>query len=412
MDSYTPLHVHFYSSYLDGAIRYDDLSILKERGFNACAITDHGNLSGVYEFVKTARKNNIKPIVGIETYWAFDRKLKGKDELGSARPSYHMILFARDNIGLKSLNRINSLSWKEGFYFSPRADNEVLSANLEGVMATSACLGSISSQYFLRGEYNKAIYWLTYFKELFNGNFFLELQPHPDMEEQRQVNSLLLKASKEIDAPIIVTGDSHYLDCCDSSYHDHLLCVSMNKKLDDPTRMRFTWDASIPTYSDLVKRCSDSDIPEEAISNTRYVSNLVTDDYFSDVMNRWPTFKKLPLEFPNTYEFLVSECLRGYKVRYGGAAMTQEHKERINEELRVLKIMGYIDYMLILADILNHSRENKILVGMGRGSAGGSFVAYLLGITDVDPFKFGLLFSRFCNEGRAATPFILDGDNL
>ena len=407
--NYVPLHMHYYSSYLDGAIRYDDIEKIKARGCEAVAITDHGNLSGSYEFFKKCRKFNIKPIIGIETYWAFDRKLKEKDELGDARPSYHMLMFALNNNGLKNLSSINSMSWKDGFYYSPRADNELISRYVKDIAATSACLGSITSQYILRGEPDKASYWLSYFKELFNGNFFIELQPHETLEDQKVVNAQLLKFSKQLDIPVIVTGDSHYLDCCDVDLHDHLLALAMNSKIDDPNRMRFTWDASVPSYSDMLNRCAVCDIPEEAVSNTRHVASLVKDDYYSDKMNRWPSFKKLPPEFLTSEAYMRHLVLAAYKNIYGGNEIAPEHMARINEEIGVLKIMGYIDYMLILWDILVHAREKKILVGMGRGSAAGSYIAYLLSITEVDPFKYDLLFSRFCNEGRAATPIIFDG---
>lgn len=405
---YVPLHVHFFSSYLDGAIRYDDIEKLKERGFQATAITDHGNLSGTYEFFKKCRKFDVKPIIGIETYWAFDRKLKAKDELGDERPSYHMLMFALNNNGLKNLNRINSISWKDGFYYSPRADNALIAEYMGDLAATSACLGSITSQYILRNELDKAAYWLSYFKELFNGNFFIELQPHESLEDQKVVNRQLIKFSSQLNIPMVVTGDSHYLDCHDNCLHDHLLALAMNRKINDPSRMRFTWDASIPSYSDMLLRCGICDIPEEAIANTRHLAGLVKDDYFHDRMNRWPSFKKLPPEFPSSEAYLRHLCLEGYKKIYK-ADMSEEHKQRLEEEIPVLKIMGYIDYILILWDILLYAADKKILVGMGRGSVAGCYVAYLLGITKVDPFKYNLLFSRFCNEGRAATPIILDG---
>lgn len=409
--TYVPLHVHFEASALDGAVRYSQIKDIKEqRRCPAVAMTDHGNLSGVPEFVMECRKQGIKPIVGLESYWAFNRKLKTGDELGNARPNYHMLLYAVNNNGLKNLNRINSVSWEDGFYFSPRADNELLATYMQDIIGTSACLGSVTSQLILKGEYEKAFYWLSYFKELFHGKFFLELQPHVDMEEQLVVNQWLVDASKRLDLPMIVTGDSHYFDCCDSVYHDHLLAKSMNKQLDDPNRMRFTWDASISTYFDMVDRCARSHVPEEAIANTHLVASMITDNYFSDRMNRWPSYKKLPPGV-TSFDYIWELCRQGYKKLYSGKTEIDEaHYERIVEELRVLKIMGYIDYMLILADICRFSRDNKILYGMGRGSAAGSYVAYLLGIVQVDPFKYDLLFSRFCNEGRAATPVIFDED--
>ena len=409
--SWASLHNHFFSSYLDGAIRVKDIKHLSQKGCTAIAMTDHGNLSGTYEFYKECREQKIKPIIGIESYWAFDRKLRAGDELGNSRPNYHMLMYALSNKGLKNLNRINSASWKEGFYFSPRADNALIASYCEDIAATSACLGSITSQYILKGEVDKAKYWLSYFKELFHDNFFVELQPHETLEEQKVVNAALLKLASEVRLPVIVTGDSHYLDCCDSQTHDFLLALSMRKSLDDPDRLRFTWNASIPSYQDLVQRCRTCSIPEEAIENTNYLASIVEDDYFSDRKNRWPSFKKLPEGYKNTCDFLLDLCYDGYKEKYKSEP-NKEHVDRVLEEVRVLKTMGYIDYMLILWDILKYARSNSVLVGMGRGSVGGSFVAYLLGITEVDPLKYDLLFSRFCNEGRAATPILFDGIDM
>lgn len=415
MGTWTPLHMHFFSSYLDGGIRYDQLKELKTKGCVATAITDHGNMSGTYEFYKEAKSAGIKPIIGCENYLAFDRsnktdwlvehraKLRSKDP-DNVRPNYHMILLAQNIEGYKNLCKINSTSWQEGFYFSPRMDRRMIEEHAGGLIGTSTCLGSETSQLILCGFLQEAEDTLRYYKELFNGKFFIELQGHP-MQEQRIVNEQLLKFSKSLDIPIIITSDSHYMNCCDKQLHDKIITVGTHDVLANPKRFTFAdLECHVPDYNELVLRCAEYNIPEEAIKNTNYVADMVTSNYFEDSMNRWPLYPKVP-EGQTAIEHLGDLCMER-AIQIYGEEIPEEVDKRVRKEIKTLKIMGYIDYMLIMADFIRFARSKNIIVGPGRGSAGGSMVAYLLGITEVDPLKHGLLFERFCNEGRAALPKI------
>lgn len=404
--TWTPLHMHFMSSYLDGMLRFDQIEELKVKGIKSCAITDHGNLSGTYEFFLEAKKAGIKPLIGIENYTAFDMRAKGEDALGKARPNYHMILIAKNMNGYRNLSKINTISYHEGFYYSPRMDDGLLAEYCKDLIGTSTCLGSKTSQLILRDMIDSARDLLSYYKELFNGDFFLELQGHDDNPEQTKVNHYLLQFSKELDLPLIVTSDSHYMNHCDKSLHDKFLAIGTGALLDEEDRFTFEGlECHVPSYNELVIRCAKHGIPEEAIRNTNYIADMVDSNYFDNRMNRWPRFKKIPPEYQNSFDYIRYLCWENALVKYN-SNVPPEVIQRVKDELVVLKQMDYIDYMLILWDILQYCSRNNLPYGPGRGSAAGCMVAYLLDITKVNPIEHGLLFSRFCNEGRGATPII------
>lgn len=406
MSNWVPLHCHWESSYLDGILRYRDMDKIKKKGIETIAITDHGNLSGTYEFYKNAIKAGVKPIIGMEAYYALDRTAKGQDDLGNSRPNYHMILLAQNQKGYQNLVKLSSLAYIEGYYYSARIDDKLIGDHNEGIMATSACLGSRMSQLIMRGEKDRAMDLLCLHKELFKDRFFIELQCHYN-DEQKMVNQVLLEFANKTGLPIIVTSDSHYMDCHDKELHDKFLAISTNSKLEDPKRFTFgELECHLPTMEEILAKCEEFGIPEEAITNTKYVSDMCTPDYFKGIINRYPTYKDLPGDL-NADQFLEMLCKTKYLEKNNWAMPSQEIEERIDTELKAIKRMGFADYMLILWDIIeNGARKNNIIVGPGRGSAAGSYVAYILGITQVDPLKHDLLFARFLNEGRAATPVI------
>lgn len=405
---FVPLHVHWESSVLDGILRFKDLSKIKEKGFKTIACTDHGSLAGTYEFYKEAVKANLKPIIGLEAYWALDRKHMGGDDLEKARPNYHMILLAKNKNGYKNLMKLSSYSYTEGFYFSPRIDNQLLEQYSSDLIITSACLGSRVNQLILRNELNQAENLIRYYSDLFKDNYFLELQCH-EMEEQQIVNKQLLVYAKQLNLPIVVTSDSHYLESCDKQLHDKFLAISTNAKLDDPKRFTFEGlDCHLPTYQEILTECNKMGVPEEAIRNTNYIADQIVPDYFSNIVNSYPKFRDLP-EGYTSYEYLELLCKTRYLEMNNFVMPPKEIEDRIDLELKALKKLDFSDYMLILWDIINHgARANNIMTGSARGSCAGSYVAFLLGISQVDPIKYGLIFERFVNPGRGATPKIFN----
>lgn len=403
--NFVPLHSHFEDSYLDGAIRFRDLNKIKKKGINAIANTAHGNLSGSYEFYKEAKKIGMKPIIGIEFYWAIDRTAKGKDELENSRPNYHMIALAKNKNGYQTLSKLSSKAYDDGFYYSPRIDNKLLELYNKDIICTSGCLGSIVNQYILKQEYTKAENYLSYYKELFGtNNYFVELQVH-NMEDQKVCNEQLLKLADKLQLPIIITSDSHYMDCCDKQLHDKFLAISTNAKLDNPKRFTFgELECHIPTYDEMILRCDQNNIPQEAVSNTKYISDMIIDNYFEGTYNQWPRFPKIP-DNQTSHDYLADLVFVKWLEKFNREP-TQEEIERISYELKVIKKMDFSDYMLILWDMMEYCKTENILTGPGRGSAAGSMVAYLLGITRINPMKYGLLFERFLNSGRSSTPLI------
>ena len=379
---------------------------LKAKGFDAIAMTDHGTMAGSYEFYKQAIKANIKPIIGIETYYTLDRTMKGADDLGRARPNYHMILLAKNKQGYKNLVKLNSIAYIDGFYYDPRIDDKLLEEYSSDLIATSACLGSRVSQLILKGNKEAAQKLVEHHAALFPGNYFLELQAH-DSPEQAIVNEILLEFSKKLNIPIVYASDSHYVECHDKEMHDKFLAIATNQKLEDPKRFTFhDLDCSLPDEFQVLTKIAKYGIPEEAVKNTKYISDMIKADYFEGIINRYPTYQEIPdgLTADQYLDYLVKTK---YLEQHNWEMPSNEIAIRIEEELLTIKKMGFSDYMLILWDIVeNGAKKQGILTGPGRGSAAGSIVSYILGITKVDPIKYNLLFSRFLNSGRSASPVI------
>ncbi|MCK8061045.1 MULTISPECIES: DNA polymerase III subunit alpha [unclassified Fusibacter] len=394
--SFTHLHLHTEYSLLDGFARIDRLfDEVKRLGMDSVAITDHGVMFGVVDFYKAAKKNGVHPIIGCEVYVAargMDDKEAGKDKSSS-----HLILLAENQKGYQNLIKLVSLGYTKGFYYKPRIDKEVLRNHSEGIIALSACLAGEVQQALLYGNMDDAKRLTGEYLDIFGrDHFYLELQDH-GMPEQKKVNMGLLKLSKEMDCALVATNDVHYLKKSDATNHDVLLAIQTGKTLAEPDRMRFPSEQfylkSPEEMKALFHYCPD------AIENTQKIAKRCRVEFDFDTLHL-PSFPVSTGQTP--YEYLLELCEKGLKKRYPDAS--EDIRKRLDYELDVIKTMGYEDYFLIVWDFIRYAREQSILVGPGRGSGGGSLVAYCLEITDVDPIKYGLIFERFLNPERITMP--------
>ncbi len=392
---FTHLHLHTEYSLLDGAIRIPELiEKLKAEKMNACAITDHGNMYGVYKFQKAMKDEGLKPIIGSEIYIAprgMDQKEHGIDD-----QYFHLVVLAKNLQGYKNLMKIVSVSHMEGFYYKPRIDVETLSKYSEGLIALSACLAGPISQPILKGNFKEALETAKKYKEIFKDNFYIELQRN-GMKEQEIVNEGLLKIADELDLPLVATCDSHYLDKGDAQIQEILWCISDGNTMDDPQRRR------MPTNEFYVKTPKEmeelfKDIPQ-AIENTQKIVNSVEeyDITFGRIEN---PYKDLPKGI-TSHEYLKKLTYEGVEKKYGN--LSKELKDRIDYELKIIHDKGYDDYFLVVRDIVRFCKDNDIVVGM-RGSGCGSVVAYVVDITDIEPIKWELYFERFLNPERPSPP--------
>ena len=397
------LHVHTEYSLLDGSNKIKEyVARVKELGMNAAAITDHGVMYGVIDFYREARKQGINPILGCEVYVApnsrFDRETTGGEDR-----YYHLVLLAENNQGYANLMKIVSKGFVEGYYYRPRVDKEVLREYHEGIIALSACLAGEIPRYLVKGLYDEARKTAREYEEIFGkGNFFLELQDH-GIEEQAQVNPMLIRMSEELDIPLVATNDVHYTYAEDATAHDILLCIQTGKKLSDENRMRYEggqyYVKSPEEMSELFPYA------QEALGNTQKIADRCHVEIEFGVT-------KLPkYDVPaglTSLQYLTKMCEDGLVERYGdeNGVVEDSLKERLKYELDVITNMGYVDYFLIVWDFIKYARDNGIAVGPGRGSAAGSIVAYCLGITNIDPIRYQLLFERFLNPERVSMPDI------
>ncbi len=390
----------------------------KELGMKSIAITDHGVLYGLVDFYKAAKENDIKPILGCEVYVVpKSRHIKQPDKENS---TYHLVLLVKNQIGYENLMKIVSVASIEGFYYKPRIDYEYLRKHSEGLIALSACLGGEVQSYHLKGNYEKAKETALTYKEIFNGDFYIELQNH-GMEEQKRVNEENIKLSNETGIPLVATNDVHYISKEDSRSHDVLMCIQTAKTIDDPHRRRYPSDQFYLKSADEMWDMF-SYVPE-ALENTIKIANECSYEYkFHE--SKLPKF---PLEEgQDPYDYLRDTCYKGLIDRYSvfenlrnqnldyskieevvaNYEEAKEYVDRLEYELQVIKQMGYIDYFLIVWDFVRFSYESGIPTGPGRGSAAGSIVAYTLGITKIDPIKYSLIFERFLNPERVSMPDI------
>lgn len=392
------LHVHTEYSLLDGFSRVKNLvARAKELNMSAVAITDHGCMFGAIDFFKVAKAEGIKPIIGCEVYTA-PRSMRDKD------PNYdksqgHLILLAKDMQGYQNLIKLVSEAYVQGFYYKPRVDIDEISKYSEGIIALSACLAGDVSQALMNRNYEKAKSIALRYKEIFGeDNYYIEIQDH-NLPEQKEVNSELIKLSKEIGVGLVATNDVHYVRKEDSKIHDILMCIQMGKTVNDPARMRFGSDE----FYLKSRQEMESVFPDvqEALDNTVKIAQRCNVEFDFNTIHL-PKYDVPSGYTPN--EYLRMLCFKGLKERYENPS--KEILERLEYELGVIEKMGYVEYFLITWDFINFARENSIMVGPGRGSAAGSIVSYTLYITDIDPIKYSLLFERFLNPERISMPDI------
>lgn len=403
MSGFVHLHLHTEYSLLDGAIRLKELGPrLKEMGMTSCAITDHGSMFGCVDFYKEMLANDIHPIIGCEVYVApksrFDREAGVND-----RSYNHLILLAKNNEGLKNLNRLVSAGYTEGFYRKPRIDKELLIRWHDGLVCLSGCLAGRLSELIMDGKLEEAEAEALWFDNLFGrDNYYLEIQSNL-MKEQSRVNAALIKISNKTGIPLVATNDCHYLRKEDSSVHDILLCMQTGAKLSDSGRMRMETD-DFYVKSEAEIRRFFSDIPE-AVDNTVKIASMCNAEYDFNTIHL-PEYD-IPEGFKDNKDYLKYLTYEGLKKRFSIKGMADNESvyfERAEYELSVINNMGYTDYYLIVWDFINYAKTHGIMVGPGRGSGAGSLVAYAIGITDVDPIKYTLVFERFLNSERVSMP--------
>ena len=397
--NFTHLHVHTEYSLLDGSNKIKEyVARVKELGMDSAAITDHGVMYGVIDFYRAAREAGINPILGCEVYVAPGSRFDKDTGTGEDR-YYHLVLLAENNKGYSNLMKIVSKGFVEGFYYKPRVDMELLREYHEGIIALSACLAGEVSRYLTRGMYEDAKAAALRYQDIFGkGNFFLELQDH-GISEQQEVNRQLLRMHQETGIELVATNDVHYTTAEDADPHDILLCLQTGKKLADEDRMRYEGGQYYVKSPEEMERLFPYAL--EALENTHKIAERCHVEIEFGVT-------KLPkYDVPEGYtswEYLNKLCFDGLSERYH--PVTQELKDRLEYELSTIKNMGYVDYFLIVWDFIKYARDHDIMVGPGRGSAAGSLVAYTLGITQLDPIRYDLLFERFLNPERVSMPDI------
>jgi DNA polymerase-3 subunit alpha len=414
MTDFVHLHLHTQYSLLDGAIKIKDLaSKAKEFGYSAVAITDHGNLFGILDFYKSMKEQGIKPLLGMEAYFTtgsrFDRKGKGSEDNITDRYNHHLILIAKNDVGLKNLYKLSSLAFKEGFYYKPRIDYELLSKYSEGLIAITACLKGVPTYYASIGDVQKAEEWVKKFKDIFGEDLYLELQVN-SLPEQEVANRNLIEIGKKLGVKLVATADAHYLLPEDRIAHQVLMAVQMKKTLNELQRSEFKCANEYLHFAspqEMWERFKGKfDGWERALLNTLEVAEKCQDS-FEVLENKGyllPSFS----ENSSEAELLKELAIKGLRQRIeqGLAKDSKEYWDRLEYELSVVEKMGFAGYFLIVQDFVNWAKGQKIPVGPGRGSAAGSLLAFALGITDVDPIKHGLLFERFLNPERVSMPDI------
>ena len=417
------LHTHTYHSLLDGLTKIDDLvDNVKASGMEAVAITDHGTMSGAIEFFKEATSKGIKPILGIEAYVAartrFDR------DPSYDKPRYHLVLLAKNQIGWQNLCSLTTKAWVEGQYYKPRIDHDIMAEHSEGIICLSGCAGSEISESIRAGDFEKAKELASWYKSVYGEDFYLELQDHghPECpnhwEVQKEINDGLFRLHEELDIPMVVTCDSHYLTHENQDAHEILLCVGTGSYLNDEKRMSLKeFDLFVTDPRDIIERWGKVD--PEIILNTKRIAEKVNFEFeFGKIL-----IPKFPLPEGEETEkgFLDKLVFQGLGERYAGIPVDEVKKmtipeirkklskeviERVDMELGVLDGMGYNGYFLIVQDFINWGKSQGIVFGPGRGSAAGSIIAYALHITDLDPLEYDLLFERFLNPDRISMPDI------
>ena len=412
-NSFVHLHAHTEYSMLDGAAKITDyLKKVKELNQPAAAITDHGNLYGALEFVRQAESLDIKPIIGYEAYVTPGSRFDRPDRDNNKR--YHLTLLAENNVGYQNLVELVSKAYLEGFYYKPRVDYQLLSEHSEGIIALSGCLGGEVAQHLapdgskeegnIKNEksYEKALEKAKNYQEIFGkDNFFIEIHNH-GISQQLEILDDLVSISEELEAPLVAANDSHYVSQDDSSAHDALLCVQTNATMEDENRFKFDGEEYYVKSSEEMRTLFPDDKYPNACDNTLKIASRVHYDFEFD--------KDYLPDFPvqddslSADEYLRKKVLIGAEEKYQDVNL--EIQDRIDYELEVINSMGFASYFLIVGDLIDFAKSKNIRTGAGRGSAAGSIVSYCLGITGIEPLKYGLIFERFLNKGRKSLPDI------
>lgn len=392
------LHTHTEYSLLDGEASIKKLvARVKELGMDSCAITDHGSMYGVVDFYREAKAQGIHPVIGCEVYMAPRSRFDKVHDIDNK--TSHLILLAENQRGYKNLIKLVSAGYIDGFYYKPRIDFEMLKEHSDGIIALSACIAGEVPKALLRGDYDEAKkIALKYAEVLGKDNYFLEIQDH-GLSEQKRIIPDMLRLSEETGIGLVATNDIHYLKKEDAKYQDVLMCIQMEKKVDDPDRMKFeTEEFYIKSPEEMM---SLFEYVPQAIENTEKIAKRCNVDF--DFGTRHLPAYAVP-DGKDAFEYLRELCQNGLEKRY--SPVSDELQKRLDYELGVIKSMGFVDYFLIVWDFIHFAKNNGVMVGPGRGSAAGSIVAYSLGITTVDPIKYGLIFERFLNPERVSMPDI------
>lgn len=414
MPEFVHLHVHTEYSLLDGATRIDNVfKACRKKGMHAVAITDHGNMFGTLNFAEGAKKEYLKAlgdgqseqdakmqaIIGCELYVADDYKVheKGYD---------HLVLLCKNKKGYKNLVKLDSIAYVDGFYSKPRIDYKLLSEHSEGLVCLSGCLAGRVSKRMLQNDYEGAREAALMLKGIFGEDFYIEIQDH-GMPEQKRINPLLIKLAKETGIELVATNDVHYIEKEDCEVQDVIACISTKSTIDDPTRFKMDTDqAYLKTYDEMYELFSH--VPE-ALENTVKIAEKCNEEPVFDLNAKCEPIRDnslipgyIPDNGQTAYDFLKDIAEKGLRERY--PVITDEIRERFDYELGTIHSMGYIEYYLIVWDFINYAKSIGISVGAGRGSGVSSIIAYSVGITDVDPLKYDLVFERFLNKERVSMP--------
>lgn len=403
VQDFVHLHVHSDYSLLDGAAKIGNLiKRAKELGMTALALTDHGNMFGALRFEQQCHKEGIKPLVGCEFYVAEGSRLEHKGT-GLGSKYFHLILIAKNQEGYRNLMYLTSVSFTDGMYYKPRIDEEVLRQHSSGLVCLSACLAGQLPQLLLAGKRQEAEDFVLNYQEIFGKeNFFIELQDH-GIAAQRQVAPMLIDVAKKLNVPMVVTNDIHYVLKEDAIVQDVLMCIGTKKTLNDPNRHRFDGSEFYMKSPEEMAQLFP-DYPE-MIENTRRIADmcdLTIHQYKTEELKECLPVYQIPPEFATQDDYVRHLVYTGLEKRY--PVITDEIRQRAEHELHTIFTMGFSGYFLIVWDFINWAKQNDIPVGPGRGSGAGSLVAYAMTITDIDPFRYNLLFERFLNPERISMP--------
>jgi DNA polymerase-3 subunit alpha len=411
------LHVHTHYSLLDGACKVPNLvKRVKELGMSACAITDHGCMFGVIEFFNECKKEGIKPLLGMEGYMApGDRRERAAAANGET--AYHLLLLAQDLDGYKNLIKLASIAYREGFYYKPRIDKEVLREYSKGLICTSACLGGELASGFLKRDFQFSKKVAETYLEIFGPDrFFIEVQKQ-GIQEQDMVNPELADLSNKVGVGLVATNDVHFLNKDDHYAHDVLCCISMGRLVNEENRLKYPTALYLKSPAEMAEAGNGFSAWRTAMENTKRVADMCNVEL--DFSKRYAPVYKVPAEnlradsalstqhsaLKDDERYLRQLCDDGLVWRYGTKEVSKEVRDRLDYELKVIAVKNFCSYFLIVWDFCNYARDNGIPVG-ARGSGVGTMVGYLLGLCNVDPIKYGLLFERFMDPSRNEMPDI------